>query len=57
MHEKNTLRLIKQLAGGTTLLGSAITIVDERNRKKSIKIMISLMEVLESIYGLMVVRD
>ena len=39
------------------MLGSAITIVDERNKKKSIEIMISLMEVLESIYGLMAVRD
>ena len=50
-------QLNDSLAGGTTLLGSAITIVDERNRKKSIEIMISLMEVLESIYGLMAVRD
>ena len=43
--------------GGTILLGSAITIVDERNKKESIEIMISLMGVLESIYGLMAKRD
>ena len=44
-------------AGGMILLELAITIVNERNRKKSIEIMISLTEVLESIYGLMAERD
>ena len=45
-NKKKAHQIMKSLACGTMLFGSATNIADERDRKRSIVIMIILMEVL-----------